>query len=201
MSHPKHATTEFSIQETLATRWSPYGYDSRPLPAADLQSLFEAARWAPSAFNEQPWRYLVAMRQDSEAFEQLLSCLVEPNQQWARQASALVITVASLNHERNGKPNATALHDLGLASANITHEATSRGLMVHQMSGILPDRARELYGIPEGFQAVTGLAIGFEADSDGLPDGLKERDTAPRSRRPQGEFVFAGAWDQAADLG
>ncbi len=194
----KQAKPDYPINELLARRWSPYGLEPKPMPAAELRSLLEAARWAPSSFNEQPWRYIVAVREDEAAFKDLLSCLVEPNRQWAQSASALLIGVASLEHERNGKPNATAIHDLGLASAQLTAEATARGLAVHQMSGILPDVAREQYGIPAGFQAVTAVAIGFRAPLETLPGPLAERDGAPRERRPQGEFVFAGQWGKAA---
>jgi nitroreductase len=196
----KRANPDHPILDVVAERWSPYGYDPRPMPATDLESLFEAARWAASAFNEQPWRYLVATRDDEEKFSALLSCLVEANQQWAQNASALVITVVSLNYAHNGKLNGTALHDVGLAAATLTTEATSRGLMVHQMAGILPDKARELFGIPDGFQAVTAMAIGYAADPSTLPDEIRERDTTPRQRRPLTETVFAGAWGQAADL-
>jgi len=194
------APTEHPIHDLLARRWSPTGYVPRAMDPADLRSLFEAARWAPSSFNEQPWRYLVALRQDPAEFERLHSCLVEGNQAWTRNASALVLTVASLTLDRTGKPNTMARHDIGLASAQLTVEATSRGLVVHQMGGILPERARELYGIPEGFEAVTGLAIGYQADPADLPDDLKSRDTAPRTRRPQAEFVFSGRWGAPADL-
>jgi len=196
----QRAKTDHPVLDIVADRWSPYGYDPRPMSRDDLKSLFEAARWAPSAFNEQPWRYIVAMRDDEAAFAKLLTCLVEPNQAWAKNASALVVSVASLNYVQNGKPNGTALHDMGLAAATLTFEATSRGLQVHQMAGILPDRARDLYGIPEGYQAVTALAIGYAADPETLPDPLKERDTAPRQRKPLADIVFSGSWETAADL-
>jgi len=196
----QRAKTDHPVLDIVADRWSPYGYDPRPMSRDDLKSLFEAARWAPSAFNEQPWRYIVAMRDDEAAFAKLLTCLVEPNQAWAKNASALVVSVASLNYVQNGKPNGTALHDMGLAAATLTAEATSRGLQVHQMAGILPDRARDLYGIPEGYQAVTALAIGYAADPETLPDPLKERDTAPRQRKPLADIVFSGSWETAADL-
>lgn len=196
----KHARPDHPIAAVLAERYSPYGYDPRPLPAADLRSLFEAARWAPSAFNEQPWRYLVAVRQDEAEFARLLGCLTDTNQQWARHASALAVGVASRTYARNGKPNGTALHDLGLAAASLTVEATVRGLAVHQMGGILPDRVRELYRVPEGFQPLTALAIGYAADPATLPEALRQRDTAPRTRRPQAEFVFGGSWAVAAAL-
>jgi nitroreductase len=200
MHEDKRARPDHAIQDFLAERWSPYGFDPRPLPAADLRSLFEAARWAPSAFNEQPWRYLVARREDEAAFADLLSCLVEANRQWAQHASALVISVAALTYARNGKPNGTAHHDLGLAAASLTAEATRRGLVVHQMGGILPDRVRELYGVPGEFQPLTALAIGYAAEPQALPDAIRRRDTAPRQRRPQREFVFARAWGEAAEL-
>ncbi len=196
----KRANFAHPILDVIADRWSPYGYDPRPVPTTDLKSLFEAARWSASAFNEQPWRYLVATCDDEKNFSALLSCLVDANQGWAQHASALVMTVASLNYDLNGEPNGTALHDIGLAAATLTTEATSRGLMVHQMAGILPDQARELFGIPVGFEAVTALAIGFAADPTTLPDELRETDTAPRQRRPLAETVFTGAWGQAADL-
>ena len=200
MNEIKLARADHPIHEALAARWSPYGYDPRPLPAAELRSLVEAARWAPSSFNEQPWRYLVAARQDEAAFADLRSCLVEANQAWAQHASALALGVVSRTFARNGKPNDKAEHDLGLASALLTVEASVRGLVVHQMGGILPDRARELYAIPEGYDAVTGLAIGYAADPAALDEVLRARDTAPRARRPQGEFVFAGSWETPAVL-
>ena len=157
----KRAKPDHPIHELLAARWSPYGFTDRPVAMADLRSLFEAARWAASSYNEQPWCYLVATKKAPEEFERLLSCLVEGNQAWARAAPVLALGCTSLHFTRNGKPNAAAVHDLGIASASLTLEATARGLSVHQMIGILPDRARELYRIPEGVQPLTGLAIGY----------------------------------------
>ncbi len=112
----------------------------------------------------------------------------------------LALGCVNLIFSRNGKPNAAAIHDLGIASASLTLQATERGLMVHQMIGILPDRAREVYGIPEGSQAVTALAIGYAADPDSLPEALKERDLAPRTRNPLAAFVFGGKWGDSSDL-
>lgn len=200
MNDAKRAQPDHPIHDVLARRWSPYGYQPRPVAADDLRSLFEAARWAPSAFNEQPWRYIVAVRQEEEAFATLLDCLVDANREWARHASALAIGLAAMTYARNGKPNGTALHDLGLAAAGLSAEATARGLSVHQMGGIRPDRVRELYGVPDGFQPLTALAIGYAADPATLPADRQERDTRPRQRRPQSEFVFAGAWGQPAEL-
>ena len=166
----------------------------QPVPAVELQSLFEAARWAPSSYNEQPWRYLVASKDDGAEFERLLGCLVEGNQAWAKNAPVLALGCTSLKFALNGKPNAAAIHDLGIASATLTFEATARGLHVHQMIGILPDKVRSTYGIPDDFQPLTGLAIGYAASADILPDKLRDRDLAPRTRKPLREFVFAKEW-------
>ena len=165
----KKAPTDHPVHELLAARWSAYGYSNRVVPDADLRSLFEAARWAPSSFNEQPWSYIVARREDTEEFERMLSCLVESNQRWAKEASVLALGAARMRFARNDKPNPHAFHDLGLATANLCVEATARGLVVHQMAGILPDRAREIYGVPEDWEAATGIAIGYAAGPIGQP--------------------------------
>ena len=197
----KRAKPDHPVHEVIAERWSPYAFANRDVSDEDLFSLFEAARWAPSSYNEQPWSYIVATRAQRSEFERLLSCLVEGNQLWAKAASVLALGVATLHFKRNGKPNKAAIHDLGLAAGNLVLEATVRGLSVHQMIGILPDRARELYEIPDGSEAVTGIAIGYAGDPDALPDHLKERDLAPRERRPLSNFVFGGSWGSPFEAG
>ena len=196
----KKASTDYPIHEFLAERWSPYAFEDRPVSEADLRSLFEAARWAPSSYNEQPWNYIVATKDDPEQFQRLLSCLVDGNQVWAKAAPVLALGVVSLRFARNAKDNRAAVHDLGLAAGNLLLEATARGLFVHQMIGILPDQAREIYGIPEAFEAWTGLAIGYKGDPTSLPDQLGERDLAPRQRKPLREFVFSGKWENPSPL-
>lgn len=196
----KEAVTDHSVNELIAKRWSPYGFADRSVSQGDLCSLFEAVRWAASSYNEQPWSYIVATKDDTEEFEKLLSCLVEPNQAWAKAAPVLVLCCTSLNFTRNQKPNAAAVHDLGLAAGNLCLEATARGLSVHQMIGILPDRAHEVFDIPDGVQAVTAMAIGYAADANSLPDQLKQRDLSPRQRKSLTEFVFTGAWGTTSRL-
>ena len=196
----KKAVTDYPILPILAERWSPYGFEERPVSEADLRSLFEAARWAASSYNEQPWNYLVATRDNSSEFARLLSCLVEANQAWAKAAPVLVLGIVSLRFSRNNQDNRAAVHDLGLAAGNLLAEATARGLSVHQMIGILPDKARELYQIPEHFEAWTALAIGYKADPSKLPDALRERDMAPRQRKPLNKFVFTGGWGRPRPL-
>jgi nitroreductase len=198
--HTKHASPDYPIHALLAQRWSPYAFEDRPVARADLRSMFEAARWAASSYNEQPWTYFVATRENPVEFERLLSCLVLPNQAWAKAAPVLVLCVASSKFAKNRQDNRAAVHDLGLASANIVTEATARGLSVHQMIGILPEKARELYHIPQHFEAWTAMAIGYAATAGALTDELHERDRAPRTRKPVGEFVFERSWGKTAAL-
>ena len=190
----KKASTDYPIHGLLAERWSPYAFADRPVPTADLRSLFEAARWAPSSYNEQPWSYIVATKEEPQQFQQILSCLVEGNQVWAKAAPVLALGIVNLKFTRTGKDNRAAVHDLGLAAGNLLVEATARGLLVHQMIGILPDKARELYEIPDGSEAWTGLAIGYRGDPMSLPDTLRQRELTPRQRKLLSQFVFSGKW-------
>jgi nitroreductase len=200
MNTQKQATPTHPIHELLARRWSPYAFADRPVSDADLRSLFEAARWAASSYNEQPWSYIVATKASAAEFERLLSCLVEANQGWAKAAPAIALGCTSVKFALNGKPNPAAVHDLGLASASLTLEATARGLFVHQMIGILPDKARELYRIPDGVQPTTGLAIGYPAENNALSEKYRERDLAPRTRKALSEFVFGGQWGTSSNI-
>jgi nitroreductase len=195
----KTATTDHPVIDLVARRWSPRALEAKPIPADALRSILEAARWAASAFNEQPWRFLVARREDADEFETMLGCLTEGNQRWARNAGALILTAARATYTRNGKPNRHAWHDLGQAAANLCLQATDLGLAAHQMAGILPDKARELYGVPEEFDVVTGIALGHAGRADSLPDSLRRTEMAPRERKPQDEIVFRGGWERAAD--
>lgn len=190
----KAAAPDHPIHDLIAGRWSPYAFSSRPIPPEDLRSIFEAARWAASSYNEQPWRYLVASRDREGDFATILGCLLEGNQAWARAAPTLALGCVSTTFARNGKPNRVAQHDLGLASATLTLEAASRGVHVHQMAGILPDKAREACGIPDGFEAVTGLALGYRAGPGEGASEMRARDGGSRARRPLKEFVFGAAW-------
>jgi nitroreductase len=194
------AATDHPVQDLITRRWSPYAFADRPVSRDDLLSLFEAARWAPSSYNEQPWSYIVATWEDPAEFARLLSCLVEGNQAWAKAAPVLALGCTSLNFTRNGQPNAACQHDLGLASGNLVLEATARGLVVHQMIGIVPERARELYQIPPEVRPLTGLAIGYAGDPAALPENLRQRDAARRPRKPLTAFVFGGRWGAVAPL-
>jgi nitroreductase len=199
-SNLKWAQPDHPVQKEIARRWSPYVFSSRPVADGDLRCLFEAARWAASSYNEQPWRYLVASKTPADEFAKILSCLVEANQAWAQHAPVLAIGVVSLRFARNGKPNKAAVHDLGAASASLTFEATARGLTVHQMIGIVPERVREVFAVPEEYEPYTGLAIGYPGDPASADERMRERDLAPRSRKALREFVFAGSWGKSSLL-
>lgn len=196
----KIAKPDHPIHEFLSARWSPYGFSSEPVAPEAIHALFEAARWAPSSYNEQPWRYIVATQAQPDEFAQLLSCLAEPNQPWAKNAPVLALGLVSHQFERNGKPNRAAIHDLGLAAANLGIEATARGLYVHHMIGIEPDKARQIYAIPENYEAYTAFAAGYLAPTHKLSEKIAKRDTTPRERKPLSEFVFAQRFGQAAKL-
>ena len=193
MAYSKRATTDYPVQDLIAERFSPMGFEDRPVPADDLRSLFEAARWAASCYNEQPWRFIVAVKQNPEEYQKVLSCLVEANQRWAQAAPVLALGVVSTTFHKGGKPNRFAGHDLGQASASLSLEAVARGLAVHQMGGILPSKAVQTFGVPDGFEVITGLAIGYPAQVD-APEDLAKRDRAPRTRKPIKDFVFGAQW-------
>lgn len=194
----KPAVTSLPLHDLLCRRWSPRAFADRPVSADVLRTLIEAARWAPSSMNEQPWRFLVAPREDREEFQRMLACLVPGNQRWARHAPLLLLTVAQSTFSKNGKPNRHAWHDVGLAVANLTVQATALGLSVHQMGGIDRGAIRETYGIPDGYEPVTAVAVGYVGDPEMLSEELAERERAPRSRKPQAEIAFTRRWGKPA---
>jgi len=165
------AKTQYPVLDVIARRWSPRAIADKPVEAEKLRSLFEAARWAASAFNEQPWRFIVATKDNPAAYEKALGCLVEANQAWAKSAPVLVLTAVSHNFAYNGSANRVALHDLGQAAANLAIEATNLGLVIHQMAGVDTEKVAKVYGLPEGFTAQTGIAIGYPGSPDALPAG------------------------------
>jgi nitroreductase len=198
MSNP--AKTDFPVHDLILDRWSPRAFASKPVPPAILASLFEAARWAPSSFNEQPWAYLVATKDDSENYAKTLNILVEFNAGWAKEAPVLVIAVSELAFKANGIPNRNAQYDTGAASALLSVEATARGLAVHQMAGFDPVKAKQVFEIPAEWEPIAAMAIGYPGDSSSLPQGLRDRETAPRSRKPLSEFVMSGRWGHTSPI-
>ena len=198
MSNP--APVEFPVNELIQNRWSPRAFSDKPVPQEVLRSLFEAARWAPSSSNEQPWAYIVATKDDAENFEKSLGALVEFNANWAKKAPVLVIAVAELAFAKNNAPNRNAQYDVGAASLQLSIEATARGLVVHQMAGFDPETAREAYDIPQGWEPIAAMAIGYPGDASSLPEPLQSREKAPRSRKRIREFVMSGQWGHTAEF-
>jgi nitroreductase len=191
----KPAATDYPVLDVIRERWSPRAFDDRPIARSELLSLFEAARWAPSSGNEQPWRFVVADRhEDQEGFDRLIASLNESNQVWARLASIVGYSVASLTWQKTGKPNRHAWHDVGLSMSLLLVEATSRALFVHQMAGYDPQKAREACGIPDGFDPVAAFVIGYAGPIERLDERNRAREPAPRARRPVSESVYLGRW-------
>lgn len=199
----KLADSKHPIHDLLRRRWSPRVFSDHAVEPEKLRSLLEAARWAPSSYNEQPWSFFVATKENPVEYERLLSCLVEGNQRWAKRAGVLMLSVAKLHFERppgRGTPNRHAFHDVGLAVENLVVQATALGLVVHQMAGFHLEKARELFRIPEGYEPVAAIALGYAGDPATLPEPLRERELAPRTRKPLEEFVFTGQWGQTSPL-
>lgn len=196
----KPATTDFPIHDLIRDRWSPRSFADKPVEPEVLASLFEAARWAPSSYNEQPWAYLVATKDDRENFAKTLGVLVEFNAGWAKNAPVLVLATGRLAFQSNGKPNRNSAYDTGAASALLSVEATSRGLVVHQMAGYDAEKAREVFAIPSGWEVLAAIAIGYAGDMASLPQPLRDRELAPRTRKPLREFVMTGQWGHTASF-
>jgi len=191
----KPAESATPIHPLLARRWSARALDGRSLEPEKLRTILEAARWAPSSNNEQPWRYLVFDGRDAAALEAARSCLVEGNA-WARKAPVLLLSVAKESFTYKEKPNRHGQHDTGLASENLVLQATELGLVTHQMAGFDAQKARQLFQIPEGFTPMAMIALGYPGKVEDLPDELRKRETAPRTRKPIEEVAFAGKWGE-----
>jgi nitroreductase len=186
---------EHPILPQLAQRRSPRAYTSQPVSADTLQQLFTAAGSAASCFGEQPWRFVVGSQQSSpEAFQKILGTLAPFNQAWAGKASALALAVAKTTFSHDGNPNAWAKHDVGQAAATLAIQAVELGVQIHQMAGFSQEAARAAFQIPADFELVSVFTIGYPGEVDDLADALKERELAPRTRKPLGEIMFEGAW-------
>ncbi len=191
VAHPIHAL--------LQRRWSPRAFADRMVEPEQLQSLFEAARWAPSSNNEQPWHFIVGTKADLPAHERLVACLKEGNRKWAFRAPVLILSVARLNFEDEGTPNRHAWHDTGMAALSLCLQATALGLIAHQMAGFEIEKARTDLGLPAGHEPVAMIAIGYPGDAGELPEYLRERELKPRERKAVTEFVSHGTWTGSSE--
>lgn len=195
MDYPhKKAPTNLPVIEPILERWSPMAFDPRPVEQEKILAMFEAARWAPSAYNEQPWRYVYA--QKGEKNRDVLESLLAEGNAWAKDAGVLILSFAHKTFERNGKPNRHYLHDTGAASAYLVAQLPSLGLVGHQMSGYDAEKANAALGVPDDYEPGSMIAVGYYAGQDGLDDGAKQREDAPRVRKDLHDIAFNGAWEQ-----
>lgn len=192
----KSALTQEPIAAIIANRWSGRAFDaSKPVPPQAIISLCEAARWAPSSYGDEPWRYLVWDKlADPMAWQRAFSCLAESNQVWVKRAPLLLLSLANKNFRHDGSANRFAQHDTGMASMAMVLEAVALGLMAHQMGGFDSAKIRAAFAIPEDYTCMAMIAIGYPASPDILDGNLKERELASRSRQPLGAHFFSGAW-------
>ncbi|OUJ74880.1 nitroreductase family protein [Hymenobacter crusticola] len=182
-------STSYPVHELIRQRWSPRAFSAQPVAPEALEQVLEAASWAFSAMNEQPWRYIYAHKADTEAFERLVSCLLPANQAWAKHAPVLMLSLVKTHYD-NGQPNRTAMHDVGAANANLFLEATALGLHGHVLGGFDIARTREVFNLPEGLEPVAFIALGYVGTPDQLDEPFRTRETAQRKRKALAEFAF-----------
>lgn len=194
----KIASNDYPLHELLKNRWSPRAFENKFIKPELVRSLFEAARWAPSASNIQPWYFIAGFKGD-ETYESISKTLVEFNLLWATRAPLLFVAVARENNNR-GEPNVSALYDLGQAVALLTVQAMSENLYVHQMGGFDAEKAREFFEIPEGYKPATVVAVGYMGHSSNLHPNLVKMEVAPRERRKASESVFSGKFGQESKI-
>lgn len=196
----KQAPAVEGVLPVIHHRWSPRSFANREVSAADLALVFEAARWAASSYNEQPWRFLVGTRK-SDTYKKILSALMPFNQAWATSAPVLILGVARTKFTHNSSPNSVALYDLGAATAYLTLQAASLGISTHSMAGFDARVAREVFAIPEEFQPAAVTALGYQGEPAALPnEQFIASEVEPRRRKPLSEIALS-AWDEPAKLG
>ena len=195
----KPAITQVSINETLANRWSGRAYDAaKKISHEQTIALLEAARWAPSCFGDQPWRFIVWDKNtDAAAWQQAFDCLAPGNQSWVKDAPLLVLTCADTLFNHNQQPNRLAQYDTGAATENLCLQASSMGLMAHQMGGFSADKARAAFAIPGQYILMAMVSVGYAADISTVEGDALARETAARTRRPLGELFYTGTWGKA----
>jgi len=184
------------IHELIEKRWSPRAFADKEIEKEKVEKLFLAASYAASCFNEQPWRFIYGTKSYPERYEQLLSCLGEFNQIWVKTAPMIILTLAAKNFAKNGKANAHARHDLGLAIGNMSAQAASMNLYLHQMAGFSPDKARELFEVPDEFDIVTMIAVGYKGNAEILPESMREMESSVRDRKDLDSLLFCGDWNK-----
>ncbi len=194
--HQKPASTSVKIHDIIQNRWSPRAIDpNKPVSHDDLLALLEAARWAPSCFNDQPWRFIVCDKSaDLASWETAFDTLMDKNRLWAKNAPVLILSVAMANFNHNGKPNRFGLYDTGAASVSLALQASALGLVVHQMGGYDADKARAAFGLPDDCTPMAMMALGYQAEADSLDEDFKAAELAERARASLGQHFYTGKW-------
>lgn len=197
----KPAITHVPIADVIANRWSGRAYDaSKPITQSQIISLLEAARWAPSCYGDQPWRFVVWDKNvDADTWQKAFDCLAPSNQAWVKDAPLLVLVCSDTLFGHNGQLNRWAQYDTGAAAENLCLQATALGLMAHQMGGFNADAARENFKVPAQFTLMAMIAVGYAADIANVTGEALTRETAERKRKPLGEMFFAGEWQMPID--
>jgi nitroreductase len=199
VNHLKQAPADMGVLPAILQRWSPRSFADRDVSTVDLKILFNASRWAPSSFNEQPWRYLVGLR-GSDTYKKIFSSLLGFNQGWAGQAPVLILGAAKTKFSHNNSPNGFAFYDLGASTAYLVLQAAALGLSTHQMAGYDQAAARAAFGIPEDYTLGSVIALGYQGEPAALINKqLLAQEIAPRERKPLSEFVLS-AWGEPAVL-
>ncbi|MBI1730763.1 nitroreductase family protein [Candidatus Acetothermia bacterium] len=197
----KEAISDYPLHDLIKRRWSPRAFSKKSVEPEKLRSLLEAARWAPSSGNEQPWRFIVTRKDEDEAFELLRACLNEGNQAWAKNVPVLMLSIAKMfRGDDVTRPNRTALYDVGLSVGNLVIQATALGLHVHQMGGFDAQKARQTFQIPAHFEPIAAIAVGYLGDPAQLDEKLREREIAPRERKPLRELIFTEKWGESSSI-
>ena len=193
MTLKKPADANHPIHDLIRERWSPRAFADKPVAKETLLSVLEAARWAASSNNAQPWAFIVAAKGDAAEHQRLVECLMPGNQGWAINAPVLMLSFARKNWEGEDRPNRTAQHDVGLAAGTLTLQAEAEGLVVHQMAGIDVGKIREVYDVPAVYDPMAAIALGYQGEVEDLDcETFREREVAPRVRKPLPDFVFSG---------
>jgi nitroreductase len=192
----KHAPAVQGVDDIFISRWSPRAFADKDVSTDDLKKIFEAARWAASSYNEQPWRFFLGRRGDA-TYQKIFDSLVEFNQGWAKSAPVLILSVGSSKFAQNGSPNHYSLHDTGAATAYLSLQATMLGLHTHSMGGFDHGKARKAFAVPADFNIGAVTALGYLGDPATLHDQLRANELAPRERKHVSEIVLTD-WDQPA---
>ena len=187
-----------NIHELIAGRRSIRSFSERGIDDDSFMKLFEAARWASSSRNEQPWRFIAARKEDKENFQRTLDCINESNRTWARHGAMLIVVLARKNFTLHPSPNSHAQHDVGLAIGNLALQATALGIFLHQLGGIDYRKVHEVFEVPEDYEVISIIVAGYPGRPDSLPENLRARETMTRQRKDLESLVFEGRFGNAS---